>query len=425
MQFSSRSIQLIFAIIIGNILEWYGFTIFVQLLPFFTLNLFHHIQPTYARLIESTLFAAGFILRPLGGLVFGHIGDRYGRIDSLTISIVSILIPTFCIGLLPMSPNTATLSIVLILVLRLLQGISAGGEFPASIAYVVEKAPPKLRGLYGSLPFTGSFIGMLLAIIVTEALFKYFSYSTFLAGAWRLPFLITIIFGAIGFYLRRKIQESKIFLSLKSHNKTLSFPLAKALQYDLRKIITSIFITAIAAATIYLMIIYMSNLLINVLHKTHTREITIVSFSLLSLTIFCPIMAILSDILGRKPVMICGCIGLILTAPTLFTLFENNLQQQIIIAELLLGLLAACVTGPLPALLAEMFATQTRSSSISISYNLAFTIFGGLSPFAAIWLTSLTHSFIGISLYIILLALASLIFLTFIQETHKRPLTDI
>src|SRR3990167_8815743 len=158
-----NNFRLISALIIGNIIEWYGFTIFVQFLPLFMNHLFQNQNLIFVRFMDSILFAAAFVLRPIGGVLFGHLGDHYGRVDTLIISVISILVPTFCFGLLPMNTHHAEAIAILIIILRLMQGVSAGGEFPSAISYAVEKAPSKWRGFYGSLPFAGAFLGMLLA----------------------------------------------------------------------------------------------------------------------------------------------------------------------------------------------------------------------------------------------------------------------
>lgn len=423
MQTFNKSIHFISAIIIGNILEWYGFTIFVHFLPMIMRLLFAHQANTLLQWLEGSLFAAGFLLRPIGGLLFGHIGDRYSRMDSLLISIFAILLPTFLIGLLPMAPSWATFSIVAMILLRLVQGISAGGEFPSCIAYAVENAPANYRGVYGSIPFAGAFIGMLLAELTRIILLHIMPHDDLLAWGWRIPFLFTAVLGVVGFLLRKNLHDSQVFLHFKKSHHVLQAPVYTAIKTESNRLLRGILIAAITATSIYLMIIYMSNLVDTILHRNDISELRLVFLSLLSLSIGCPIMALFSDILGRKPVLICGCIGMILTAPALFALFAEGKMFEIMIAEVLLGMLVACIAGPLPAFLAELYATQTRNSSIAISYNLAFAVFGGLSPFIAIWFAHWTGSFLGISFYVILIAVVSCVVVMFMQETHKRPLS--
>jgi len=413
--------HLVSALIIGNILEWYGFTVFVQF-NFAALQFFPPQSPLAQLIISASMFAVGFILRPLGGIFFSHFGDKVGRLNTLVLSVLLILIPTLLIGLLPSYQVIGIAAPIILILLRLMQGFSAGGEFPGSIAFAVEHASPKHRGLLGSIPFAGAFAGMLLAAIVHSILSLFFSGAQITAWAWRLAFLFSAVLTLVGYLVRKGLADTPVFIDLKETARTLARPVKTAIERQYSKIIAGTFATAIAACAVYLLFIYMRIYFIRYFHLPLDMATNINLFGLLSLTALVPVMGWLSDKVGRKPVMFCGCIGLLIDAYPLYLLFSQQQLVYIVAAQVLLGILGGCVVGPLPALLAEMFPAKIRYSAISLSYNFAFAIFGGFAPLIAVALENYFHSTQAPSLYVMAVAILSTVVLWRLPETHRRPL---
>lgn len=424
-QKSLSQIHFISFLIIGNVLEWYGFTvgvnIFLQIAPIFFPA---HTSLSVQVLFNTLFFAAAFILRPIGGLFFGHFGDRVGRVNVLWLSIVVMFIPTFLIGLVPSYQTIGYGSIVLLLFLRFMQGLSVGGEFPASITHVVEKAPPKLRGVYGSIPFVGAFLGMLLAELMHLLFVAVFTRTQFLDWAWRLPFLFSFVLAIIGVALRYNVSESEQFILIKKTNAISRIPISTAFRHNSLDMLKMFFLVGISAVTIYLLIVYMATYYASVSQSNGFSMLNMTVYSLISLTVFTPILAWFSDRLGRRPVMLCGCIGLIIEAFPLFFLFDSASLTQIIVAEIILGILGACVVGPLSAVLAENFNTRVRNTAIGFSYNCSFLIFAGLAPLIAEGLKVLFHMPQAPGLYVILVAVIAIIVTLNIKETQAQPLTE-
>lgn len=419
-----KHVQVIAFLIIGNVLEWYGFTvcvnILIQIMPVFIPSGNHALEVTF----EVILFAAAFILRPVGGLLFGHYGDRLGRVNVLWLSMVLMFIPTFLIGLVPSYQVLGYGSMIILFILRILQGLSVGGEFPASITYVVEIAPPKLRGLYGSIPFVGAFLGMLLAELIRLGLSALFSNAQVIAWAWRLPFLFSLILALIGLSLSFKIKESHQFSNLRKKRSVEKLPLTAAFRKQGFMMFKMFLLTGIAACTIYLLIVYLATYFASIKHVSSYSELKVTIYSLISLVVFTPIFAWFSDRLGRRPVMLCGCLGIIIEVYPLFVLFGNSGLPQMIFAEVLIGMLGACVVGPLSAMLAENFKTDIRNTAIGVSYNFAFLIFAGLAPLIAESLRVLFAVPEAPSLYVIIVAVLAIIVTLLLKETQAHPLSE-
>ncbi len=414
--------KVIVALIFANILEWYGFTIFVEFSILHFYLFFPKKDATGAGIAHGILFAAAFILRPVGGLIYAHYGDKYGRLSTLTAAIIFMLIPTFLIGLIPPVALVGLLAPTIIIIFRLLQGLSAGGEFPGSFTYAVEYANDENRGFVSSMVFSGAMIGTLIALF-TSTVTNYLLAITQIQWLWRIPFLLSLPFAALGIYYLRNLAESQLFLKLKLAENTSHAPLAEVLRDYYQQIINAILIAAIFAIVIYQLFIMMPSYNTVMFSMPNAQAATLAHLSLTTLIIFIPIMGFISDKIGRKPVMICGMLGLLVDAYPLYLLFSYNHYALTFLTQILLGILTACVVGPLPALLAEMFPTRIRYTAVSLAYNISSVIFGSLAPFAVIYMVHLTKNDKSPSLIVIIIALLSLLSLLSIKETYRRKLT--
>lgn len=417
----STHAKVLMGIGIGNIMEWYAFTIFVQFLAR-GMQLFFPLDPIKTQMVIALLFAAGFLLRPVGGIIYAHFGDKYGRLQTLIASIFLMFIPTFLIGILPSYQTIGIFAPVLLIVFRLMQGLSAGGEFPGSFIFAVEFANPNLRGLYGSIPFCTAIIGMLCGTL-SHSIVDYYSTADNLINLWRVPFFISVIIAIIGIYFLRNISENQIFIKLKLSQRTANAPVFEAVKTHSWNILIGIGISAISACTVYLMYIYMSRFLNEYLLYKRATSIAIIDFSLLILVIFIPLMGYLSDRIGRKPVLFCGIFGFLIDAYPLYLLFSQKILIYTVIAQIILGILGACVIAPLPTLLVELFPTRVRYSCVAIAYNLAFVIFGGLAPLATLYLVKYTNNYKSPSLFLMFAGIISLLALFKIPETYKKTIS--
>lgn len=410
--------KLIISLLLGNILEWYGFSIFIEFSGQHLQQFLPQDYPTTNSLLISFIFASGFLLRPVGGFFYAHFGDRYGRLGTLLLSILLMLIPTTIIGLLPSYQTIGILAPLLLIILRLLQGLSAGGELPGTFIFAVEYIESTWRGLYGSIPALGAIAGMLAASIVHTLL--QLTDSTNWPWLWRLPFLLSALLGLLGYYFLRQMSENHVFLIIKNSMQTSNAPLTESLKNPKRMFLATA-ICAISASTIYQMFIYMTESLTRISGFSVQQASWLTDYSLLLLILFIPLCGYFSDRLGRKIVMIAGTIGLILIAYPSYFILEQGSLPYLLVIQIFLAFLCACVFAPLPAYLAELFPTRLRYSSVAFAYNMAFVIFGGIVPFLGVIYHVPTNAITLPTLSLMVAGSISLLALCALPETYQQP----
>lgn len=407
---------------IGNALEWYDFALYGHFALIIS-KLYFPLEDNYlSMIITFSVFAAGFIMRPVGGLLFGYIGDRYGRKSSLILSILSMAIPTACIGLLPTYEQIGITAPILLLIIRLLQGLSLGGGFSGCIAFIVEHAPDKQRGLYGSSSIFSMCAGILLGLIVANI----FSYSlepeSFETWGWRIPFLISFIIGLVAIYIKDNLQESPKYLAAKA-NKAISVrPLRELLTNYRAKLLIAIGIYLTVTVPFYTLMIFMNSLMTKYLAYSTNDAILINSISIIIHMILLPLAAFFSDKFGRKTILSIAIYAFILLCLPIFYLLNNSNFIYPLIAQILFAIALAFYIAPVPALLVELFPTRIRLTGIALSYNISAAIFGGTTPAVATWLLKVTDNIYSLAFYIVSFAILSLISLSYFKDKFDQPL---
>lgn len=424
MTINKISKKTIFAGIFGNILESYDFGVYAFFSPILATVFFPNNEPLIALLLTFGIFSLSFLVRPLGGVVFGYLGDHFGRKNTLLISITLMSIPTFLLGLLPDYASIGLWAPILLTFLRLAQGISVSGEMTTAMSYLVEHAPPHRRGFIGSLTLCSSCSGVVFSAALITLISTALTHEQLLHWGWRLPFLLGGIIGFIGLYLRClfPLQETALYQSAQEHApKTRPSFFAHYRQLNYKSIILATLLTGIMAMSYYFYMGYFNTFLIKTMGRSTTVVMQINFISQLCLMLFIPCFGWLSDKMGRKPVLMTGMIGLILFTYPVFYL----LQQQtglIILGELLFVLLLAPIIALIPTTLAELFHVRTRNSGISLSYNMGQAIFGGTAPLIALSLTASTHNLYAPAWYLMGGACLSLFTLLAMKESYQQPL---
>lgn len=413
--------KVIFAAGFGNALEWFDFILYAQFYKMISKHFFPISDS--AEIMTMAIFAAGFLGRPLGALVFGSIGDRFGRRIALIMGIVTMAIPTAAIGLLPSYEQIGITSTIMLVVMRLMQGFALGGEFSTCIAYVVEHSSTSQRGFAGSTTFMSMCVGMLLGSTTSVLMSHYMSQEDIMSWGWRLPFIAGLGIGIIGLYIRLKLAESPLYKAAKATKKLSNSPIKDLFANNWKELFMGIAIYITVTTPFFTTTVYIENLM-KQLGYTHNQASMTGMLILITMIIVFPISAKISDIFGRKVVLYSGVIGIALfTWPAFLGLgtmeFDKALVMQIIYAAII-----AWYMGPVPTVLVELFPTKVRLTGVALSYNMSAALFGGTAPMVAMLLQKWLNNKFAIAYYIIALAMVTLFVLRNFVETYKKPLID-
>jgi MFS transporter, MHS family, proline/betaine transporter len=361
-------------------------------------------------------------MRPVGSIVFGIYGDRLGRRRALSAVIFLMAISTFAIGFLPTYAQVGVAAPIMLVVIRLLQGLSAGGEWGGSTAYIVEFAPEGRRGFLGSWQQVGVGGGFLLGSLTAALLNNAMDKETLLAWGWRLPFLFGIAVGLVGCYLRWRLDDTPKFNELEEAHAVASAPFMETFREHTRDIFLAFGITLHNTAAYYIALLYMSGYMSSAGGLPRTTALWISTSCLAIFVVLLPVSGWLSDRVGRKPLLIASCIGYIVLGYPFFLMAGSGSAGLAFFALLLMVILLACYSGAAVALYAEIFPTRVRYTALSMPYNVAVAIFGGFAPFIATYLIELTGSKRAPALYVIAAAIVTLVILLKTRERAFEPL---
>ncbi len=414
----------IFAGIFGNALEWYDFTAYAFFAPVFATLFFPAKDPFVSLLMAFGVFALSFLVRPLGGIFFGYLGDHFGRKNALIVSIVVMSFPTFLLGLLPSYAIIGIAAPILLTLLRLIQGIAVSGEITSATSFLVEHSHESRRGFMGSLAMCSAFVGIVLSSAAVTLITELVSHDQLINWGWRIPFLLGGVLGIIGLIIRLRSTETAHFEKAKQtreqQTKPSVFKHYSMLEY--KPILMAVLVTCIMAIGNYMLIGYFNAFLIKSMAQSPKVVMLINFICLLSLTLLLPILGILSDKVGRKPVLMTGMIGFIILAYPIFWLLQQTEVKLIFFGEFLFIVVLAPIVALIPTTLAEMFHVHTRNSGISLGYNISLALFGGTAPLIALELVAKTKNFYAPAWYLIAGAIISLLALLYLEESYQKKL---
>ncbi|WP_433678693.1 MFS transporter [Nocardia sp. CA-119907] len=411
---------------VGTLTEYYDFAIYGLVAPAIATEFFPHGNPTTATLSTFAIFALAFVTRPIGGVVFGYLGDRVGRKSVLAVSILLMAVSTAAIGVLPTYETVGLLAPVLLLICRCLQSLSVGGEFSGASSYLAETVPAHKRGTYASMVTAAAGLPFIFAIAIILPLSASLDDAAFNSWGWRVPFLLAAPLGLFGLYIRMKLEESAAFTELKASGSAPRNPLLTGIRTQWRKMILVFCAAAVTASAYYIFSAYMVTYVTSTLHYGRDTALMINGVATAFLCAGILLAGRASDRFGRRPVIATGLAGLVILGVPSFLLLQTGSTAALLLGQTVFALCIAPVTAVVPTLASELFPTSVRYSCNALSYNLAYTVFGGTAPFIAAWLISTTSLKIAPAIYASTIAfLGAIVILGRLKETRGTALHQI
>lgn len=411
----------VFATGVGNAMEWFDFGLYSYLAVIISQNFFSAVQNDELKLVFTfATFAIAFLMRPLGGIIFGKIGDKAGRKVVLTTTIILMAFSTLLIGLLPTYDQIGIWAPILLLVARIIQGFSTGGEYAGAMVYIAESSPDNKRSILGSGLEIGTLTGYILASLVASILFIALSDEQMASWGWRIPFLLGLPLGFVGLYLRKSLEESPIFeneIATSEAQEQAEEGFFSILRNHKKDIIVCFVSVAFFNVTNYMLLSYMPsylNEIIGLSSTTGTILITLVMIIMVPLTL---LFGRLSDNIGNKNVFLIGLGGLTLLSALAFYFVNMSGLIFVSLGILILGVLLATYEGSMPGSLPAMFYTDIRYRTLSVTFNVSVSIFGGTTPLVSTWLVHQTGNNLAPGWYLTIVSIVGFFVILFLFKS--------
>jgi len=409
---------------VGSAVEWYDYFLYGTMASMvFGPLFFPSKDPVSSQMLALASFALAFLIRPVGGVVFSHIGDRVGRKKTLVMTLSTMGFATVAIGLMPTYASIGMWAPVMLTTLRLLQGLALGGEWGGGLLMAVEYSPKSRRGLYGAIPQTGAMLGLALGNLTASGSIVYFSEEQFLAYGWRIPFLLSVLLVGLGLWIRNAVDETPSFKKVQAGESTVRVPLFEVLRNHWRAVLVTIGAKFLETSTFFLFATFSLSYAISL---GFTRS-TALNAVLVGALVAIPAMLILgaiSDRIGRRRMYITGAVLMVLYIIPYFWLLNQKsiplLYLAIICGFSVIWSMYGAVLG---TLFAESYSADVRYTGVSLGYQVGAALVGGPAPLIGTWLLhEYGGSYVPVGIFIILCAAVSLIAVTFSKEKHGQEL---
>ncbi|HET8867561.1 MAG TPA: MFS transporter [Agrococcus sp.] len=422
--------KVVTAAMAGTVVEWYEFFLYATAATIvFNVLFFPPSDDPYAPIISAFLtYAVGFVARPLGGIVFGHFGDKYGRKKLLQFAIILVGVATFLMGCLPTFEQIGYWAPALLVILRFFQGFAVGGEWGGGVLLVAEHSPNKERGFWSSFPQAAVPAGNLLATVVLLVLQWTLSEDDFLSWGWRIAFWLSVVIVAIGYYIRTRIEDAPIFQQVKdevAESKAQGYGVIEVLKRYPKGVLTAMGLRFAENILYYLVVVFSITYLSVAMDFDVTRILGLMAIAHIAHFIFVPIVGRFVDTVGRRPMYIIGAIAGASWGFIAFPMFQTG-NDFVILSGIILGLLFhALMYAGQPAIMAEIFPTRMRYSGVSLGYQVTSIVAGSLAPVIATALLSAFGSHIPVALYLLVACAITLVAAFALKETKGISLHDV
>ncbi|MCP1641317.1 MHS family proline/betaine transporter-like MFS transporter [Pseudomonas citronellolis] len=416
------------AAFMGNFVEWFDYAAYGYLAAVIAVVFFPQTDKVSGLLATFAVFALSFIVRPIGGIVWGHIGDRFGRRNALSLSILIMSGSTFCIALLPGYAQAGLAAPGLLLAIRLVQGFSASGEYAGASAFLTEYAPEGKRGFYTCLVPASTAAGLLVGSLFAAQLYAHLDSAQLHEWGWRLPFLLAAPLGLIGRYIRLHLADTPKFREMEAAMEQKQgqhrAPIRELFGTHRKHLLVAVGATCLNAVAFYLILSYMPTYLSAEMGMSESDSFLASTVSLATYIGFIFLMGKLSDRFGRKTMLVAASLLFLALTVPLFRLLGDQSFAFILLIQIGFGLMLAMNDGTLPCFLAEIFPTRVRYTGFAFSFNTANALFGGTAPFIATWLISLTGNKLAPAWMLVAAAAVALLAMLCVRETAHRPMED-
>jgi len=408
---------------VGNFVELFDFMIYGFFASQIGANFFPAANPYTQLLSAFATYGVGFFMRPVGAIFIGTYGDRKGRKTALVLTVGLMATATALTGLLPSHATIGIAAPILLILCRLVQGFSTGGEWGGSAAFLVEYSPPGKRGLVGSVQQFSVGLALIAATLLAAGLNSALDKQQMIDWGWRIPFLLGFVLAPVGLYLRSRVAESPAFNRTVERKDVAKTPLLEAIQLHRIPILAAFGLSIVGTVGNYTFNIFLPTFATKELHIAPSTAYYAGAIAAVVLTVLTPVMGALSDRVGRKPVLVASAAGYVVLGYPLF-LFMVGMPTGLglTLAQSVSAVLLAMYAGPLCAVLSELFPTKVRFTALSVGYGLAVTIFGGCAPFVATYLISETGNKVSPAFFVIFSALISLVTLLCVKDRTNAPL---
>ena len=426
MKTETVSKRVLWASLIGSSIEWFDYFLYGTVAALVFNQLFFPAEdPAVGTMLAFASFALSFFIRPFGGIIFSHIGDRIGRKKTLVLTLGLMGGATVLMGLLPTYQAIGIAAPILMVLLRLVQGLGIGGEWGGAMLLAVEYAPKERRGFFGSVPQMGVTIGMLLATLALTVM-SMLPDDVFLSWGWRVPFVLSAVLVFVGLWIRKGIDETPSFKKNQAAGNVVAVPLLETLKHHKREVLIAVGAKFVETAPFYIMSTFIVYYDTKELGFSRTQALNAVTVATVVTTLLIPLMGALSDRIGRKTVYIAGVLMMMAYAFPYFWVLHTRSFSMLILATVIgLGVIWAPTTAVLGTMFSEIFKSNVRYTGITLGYQIGAALAGGTAPLVATFLLAkFDHSYVPIALYIIFTGLVSLVAIAAVSERSGRQLDE-
>ena len=410
------------ACFIGNFVEWFDYASYGYLATVIASVFFSQDDPVTGLLGAFAVFAVSFFIRPVGGILWGSYGDRHGRRNALSLSILIMSFSTFAIALLPSYAMVGLWAPLLLLVIRIVQGFSASGEYAGAASFLAEYAPSHQRGLYACMVPASTAAGLLLGSLFAAGLHHFLSTEALHTWGWRVPFVLALPLGFVGRYIRLKLEDTPKFRELEDSQEVVKTPLRELFTDYRRSMCIGFGVACLNAVAFYVILSYMPTYLSSELGISPSEAFMAETVSLLCYVGLIFFMGSLSDRVGRKTMLLAAGILFVCFSVPLFKAFGSMGLVGVMLVQLAFGAMLTINDGTLACFLAEIFPTKVRYTGFAFTFNMANALFGGTAPFICTWLIKVTGSPIAPAWYLTAISAMACVAMLAAKETAKKAL---